>query len=253
MLFSSYITDLSYYFQNPEIDIVSPQSGEIINFDSENCYCEIYGNSNGIVNNQFVHLLFLGRRIDSNQKEEEWFFLENYYKNGDPYTLYTDGNWSCRFLIDDFYTEWINETAVIKSPNNSSNNISTHFEFAVVVLKQPLVPSILARLATNPVLLMILNIDNFENIEWLENIFLGHTNTFYYFNFFDSYDFISFNHYNEFTFIPKKVADAHVIIEPKIATNIVVNWRYRNPHQYTSPYAFDDVYAIDLGACPPTN
>ena len=219
LIFIIYINFKDYYV-NPEITITSPKSGELIELDKDNTFYRISGNSKGLANNQFFHLAVLYRRVDSNKKYGEWGYQSAFYN---PCTIYNDGSWECQIQLQWPYAEWINETLVVKSHNNSSNNISTNVDIVALIVRQPIGHSISTKFKTS-----VNAVNELFSPVWAKpGLFflkLGE-GTFYdeYYELdFESYD-SDFENYNSDTILylngytlPKHLADSHVTITPVI-------------------------------------
>jgi hypothetical protein len=149
--------------------------------------------------NQFLHLFILYRRVDSNQFSGCWKLYN------DPCFVYNDGQWECRIQLKDLYAEWINETLIVKSPNESSNNISTNVDIVAIITKQPIKHSVLTKLETR-----LLEVKKIDAPAWYRLIiYLLPTGkgTFY-----DSYWYP--DHDALYNYIPGHLADGHVTITP---------------------------------------
>jgi hypothetical protein len=209
--FTFYVGYLNFndYFINPEIIITSHNSGETIIFSKDKTFEKISGTSHGLANNEFSHLFILYRRVDSNQVSSGWNWVS------DPCTVYKDGSWECRFQLQDLYAEWINETLIVKSPNNSSNNISTNVDIVALIARQTIGHSILTKLITSAN-----EVNDLSPPDWalpgLLFLKLGE-GTFYDEDYeLDFGNDDSFPYFNNRISLPKHLADSHVTITPVI-------------------------------------
>lgn len=213
ILFLFYVVYINFngYCMNPEITITSPRSGDVVKIDKDNTFLKISGTSKGLTNNQFLHLFILYRRIDSNQASGEWYFDDELLN---PCAVYNDGSWECRIQLHELYAEWINETLTVKSPINSSNNISTNVDIVAIITKQPIKHSIFTKLRTR-----IYEVSDVYGPAWYKTIiFLLPTGkgTFYD----PDYDTFDFEYdgwyYYRWHYLPKHLADDHVTVTPLI-------------------------------------
>ena len=133
------------YFVDPKITITSPRSGDVVKIDKDNTFLKISGTSKGLANSQFFHLHILYRRVDSNQEPSGWHC---YPLLQDHCTVYNDGSWECRIQLDELYGKVVYPTFFVKSPTNSSNNISTNVEIVAIITKQSLMHSVFTKLET---------------------------------------------------------------------------------------------------------
>ena len=78
----------------------------------------------------------------------EWNYGRYYMSDANPCIVYKDGSWECRIRLDEQYAEWVNETLVVKSPSNPSNNISTNVDIVAIITKQSVGHSIHTKLET---------------------------------------------------------------------------------------------------------
>jgi len=196
------------YFVTPEITITTPKSGDIVKIDEDNTFHKISGISKGLANNQFFHLFVLYRRVDSNKIPGYWHYEHDS-------TIYKDGSWECWIQLQDLYSERINETFVVKSPNNSSNNISTNVDIVAIITRQSIEDSIIIKYLTRAEETVI----DQDNSIW-HNLILFYLpsgkGTFYD----ENYKLGSY--YSRFDFwryysIPEHLTDSHVTIKPLIA------------------------------------
>lgn len=159
---------LADFFLEPSIDIKSPTSEEIVYISADTPYFTIYGDSKGIVNNPFLHPLFLCRKIDSDQCLD-W---HEYDTDSPLFSMYADGSWEYLIPVSEMYAELeneqyveldkitatefqdlgvnyiYNETFIVKSPCTQSNNTYGTLEIVAIVGKQSLINSIRAKVET---------------------------------------------------------------------------------------------------------
>ena len=214
VIYSPLFIVLQTYFVNPEITITSPSSGDVVKIDKDNTFLKISGNSKGLTNTQFLHLFILYRRVDSNQVSGKW----NSNFDHDSCTVYSAGSWDCRIQLQKLYTENINGTLIVKSPSNSSNNISTNVDITAIITKQSIEHSILAKLITRRD-----EVDDVDGPDWYKKIlFWSPTGqgTFYDPYYDPRYDLSTSEyydwHHNRRYHLPKHLADDHVTITPLI-------------------------------------
>jgi len=229
------------YYVNPEITIITPKSGDDVKIDEDNTFHKISGVSKGLANNQFLHLFVLYRRVDSNKRPGYWYYE---YDS----TIYNNGNWECWVQLQDLYSERINETFIVKSPNNSSNNISTNVDIVAIITRQSIEHSIYTKYLTRAE-----EIDLDLSI-W-HNLILFYLpsgkGTFYDENYKLSSDYSQLDRWRYYS-IPKHLTDSHVKIKPLIAEyNNTEYYKYSQWPQFTNeklnveitPYT--DVYKGD--------
>lgn len=126
-----------------------------------------------------------------------------------PWTVYNDGSWECRFQIIELCAEWENGTLIAKSPVDPLNNISTNLDIVVLITKKPLPTytkeKLLTHLSTS---LFILNSDYRDYPEIVE-IMEKKWN--------DEYKDYMDDKFDENPYvIPKHSADDHITITPVI-------------------------------------
>lgn len=226
LVFSLLYVNFHTYFVDPEITITSPRAGDVVKIDKDNTFHKISGNSKGLANNQFLHLFVLYRRVDSNQEPDVWNC--DYDLLRDHCTIYNDGRWECRIQLNELFKECVNETLFVKSPTNSSNNISINVDIVTIITKQSIMHSVFTKLKTR--YLQVLN--EVDGPDWykLMIFFLPTGKGTFYDRFYDFYpahydsywdyssrysvdDQVSYGSYYH---LPKHLADDHVTITPLI-------------------------------------